>query len=71
MLTVDCDPLIQVFTLRQHDSHAQVSTSQRSLGMFQQLVLMRALRDILLGLERPRRAVSTVSHISKRKKKTA
>lgn len=49
--SVDCDPLVQIFTLWQHDCHAQVSTPQCCLCMFQQLVLMGTLRDILLWFE--------------------
>lgn len=53
VLTIHCDPLIQVFPIRQHDRHAQVPTSQCGLSMFQQLILVRSLGDILLGLKRP------------------
>lgn len=61
VLTIHCDPLVQVLAVRQHDGHAQVPASQRGLGMFQQLVLVRPLGDVLLGLKRPGGAVSTVS----------
>lgn len=67
LLTVYCDPFVQVFAIRQHDCHAQVTTPQSSLCMFQQLVLVRSLRDILLGLEGFVSTVSTVCQIKKRK----
>lgn len=67
LLTVYCDPFVQVFAIRQHDCHAQVTTPQSRLCMFQQLVLVRSLRDILLGLEGFVSTVSTVCQIEKRK----
>ena len=51
VLTVDGDPLVEVLSLRQHDGLAQVPTAQRGLGVLQQLILVRALGDVLLGLE--------------------
>lgn len=51
VLTVYCDPFIEVFSIWEHDSHAQVATAQCCFGMFQQLILVRALRNVLLWLE--------------------
>lgn len=48
---VDSDPLVQILSLRQHDSLPQVATAQRCLCVFQQLILVGALWDVLLGLE--------------------
>ena len=59
MLTVDGDPLVKVLPLRQHDGLPQVPAAQRGLGVFQQLVLVRALWDVLLGLEGFGRATAT------------
>lgn len=50
-LTVDGDPLIEIFSLWQHDRLPQVPTAQRSFSMFQQFILMGALWDVFLGLE--------------------
>lgn len=48
---VDSYPLIEILSIWQHDSLPQVPTAQRRLCMFQQLVLMGALWDVLLRLE--------------------
>lgn len=48
---VDSNPLIKIFSLRQHDSLPQVPTAQCCLSMFQQLVLVGALWDVLLRPE--------------------
>lgn len=50
--SVDCDPLVEIFPLWKHHSLPQVTTTKRGLGMFQQLVLVRAFWDVLLRLER-------------------
>lgn len=50
-LTVDGDPLIEILSLWQHDSLSQIPTAQRCLSMFQQLVLMGSLWDVLLWFE--------------------
>lgn len=48
---VDSYPLIEILSIWQHDSLPQVPTAQRRLCMFQQLVLMGTLWDVLLRLE--------------------
>lgn len=48
---VDSDPLIEILSLWQHDSLPQIPTAQRRFSMFQQLVLVGALWDVLLRLE--------------------
>lgn len=58
-LTVNCDPFVQVFPLRQHDGHAQIAAPERGFGMFQQLVLVRALWNVLLWFEGFGRATTT------------
>lgn len=50
-LTVDCNPLVEILSLGQHDGLSQVAAAQRCLGVFQQLILVRALWDVLLRLE--------------------
>lgn len=50
-LTVNCDPFVQVFPLRKHDGHAEIAAPERGFGMFQQLVLVRALWNVLLWFE--------------------
>lgn len=54
MLTVHGHPFVEVFSIWEHDSHAQVAAAQRCLGMLQQLILVGALRNVLLRLERLR-----------------
>lgn len=49
---VDSNPLIEILSLRQHDSLPQIPTAQSCLGVFQQLILVGALWDVLLRPER-------------------
>lgn len=51
MLTVDGHPLIEVLALRQHDSKAQIAGAQRGRRVPHQVVLVRALGDVLFRLE--------------------
>ncbi|KAG7223508.1 hypothetical protein INR49_015501 [Caranx melampygus] len=46
-----CNPLIEILSLWQHDSLPQIPTAQRCFSMFQQLILVGALWDVLLRLE--------------------
>lgn len=57
VLTVDSHPFIQIFSVRKHDGHTQVPTAQRGFSVFEQLILMRAFRNILLRLKRLRRTI--------------
>lgn len=50
-LTVDCNPFIEILSLWQHDSLSQVPAAQSCLGVFQQLILVGALWDVLFRLE--------------------
>lgn len=50
-LTVDGNPLIEILSFWQHDSLPQVATAECCLCVFQKLILVGALRDVLLGLE--------------------
>lgn len=50
-LTVDSNPFIEIFPLRQHYSLPQVSAAQCCLRMFQQFILVGSFWDILLGFE--------------------
>lgn len=50
-LTVDSNPLIEILSLRQHDSLPQVPTAQCCLSVLQQFILVGALWDVLLRLE--------------------
>lgn len=59
LLTVDSNPLIEILSFRQHDGLPQVSTSQSCFGMFEQLILVRALWDVLLRLKSLRWATAT------------
>lgn len=59
-LTVDSNPFIEIFPLRQHYSLPQVSTAQCCLRMFQQFILVGSFWDILLGFEGFRWATTTV-----------
>ena len=52
VLTVDSEPLVEVFSFRECDSQSEVSTSQRGLSILLQMILLRPLRDVLLRLER-------------------
>lgn len=49
--SVHSDPFIEILSLWQHDSLSQVPAAQRRLGMFEQLVLVRAFWDVFLRLE--------------------
>lgn len=48
---IHCNPFIEILSFWQHDSLSQVSATQRCLCMFQQLILVGALWDVLLRLE--------------------
>jgi hypothetical protein len=48
ILTVDCQPFVQVLTLWKSHCEPKVSTSESCLSILLQLVLLRALRDVLL-----------------------
>lgn len=59
MLTVDCDPLIEVLSLGQHDGEAQVAGAQRGRCVPHQIVLVCAFGDVFLGFERLVRSTAT------------
>lgn len=50
-LTVDGDPFVDVFSLGQLHRVPEIARSQRRGRMLHQVVLMRALRDVLFWLE--------------------
>lgn len=60
VLTVDSDPFVKVLSLGQHDGQAQVARAQRGRGVPHQVILVRALGDVLLRLERLVRTATTV-----------
>jgi hypothetical protein len=49
--TVDGDPFVDVFALRERDGDAEVAAAEGGLGLFVEVVQGRALGDVFLGLE--------------------
>lgn len=50
-LTVNCDPLVKVLSLRQHNRLSKVTAPQSCFRMFQEFILMGAFGNVLLGFE--------------------